>query len=757
MTEKTNLRLIIIDDNPEIHKDFIKILTAKKSMDALDALHEQLFGKEETLEMVLPEFQIDTVSQGQEGLDHIKRAIYEGNPYALAFVDIRMPPGWDGIETIKRIWAVDPDMQIVICTAYSDYTWEETVDELGLSDNLLILKKPFDNVAVRQLACALTKKWELLRESKEQKGMLEERIKERTDSLQTSLSLIRSTLESSADGILVVDNQDQVVDYNTKFLELWEIPSNMLASKDAHIIYNYIFENLVQPQEFMEKNETLKSKPDSVTIEIIKLKNGKIFEQYSQPHKLHDKTIGRVWSFRDITQRASLEEKLEFQATHDSLTGLPNRVLLMDRLMQACANAKRNGSLLALLYFDLDRFKLINDSLSHEAGDMVLKTVSRRVLSVIREQDTLSRLGGDEFVLILPDLNKEESAVIIANKLLSIIRENQTIENRQIVTTASIGIAIYPRDGEKVDELLRHADLAMYRSKDGGGNQAQFYTTELSSRGIQLLENEAELRRALEKQEFFLLYQPQFNVRTGELIAVEALIRWHHPTKGILLPIDFIPFAEATGLIIPMGEWVLRTACRQNKEWQSKGYPPIKVAVNMSAQQFKQRPSIDVTIDTILKETGLEGQYLEIELTESMIVNNLETINILKKIKELGVHIALDDFGSGSTTLNYLRMIPVDHVKIDRSFIQNIQENRNNDAMIKAIISMANSLNLDVLAEGVESAQQLEFLKENNCKEAQGFYFRKPMKTEDLEEYLKTEATTKTVTLPTLKSAGQGS
>lgn len=740
MAQEKHLRILIIDDNPEIHRDFIKILTSNRENTQLDSLEKQIFddSQEKTTgqKISLPLFEIDTVSQGQEGVEYINRALKEGNPYSLAFVDIRMPPGWDGIETIKHIWELDRDIQIVICSAYSDYTWEDTVRELGTNDNLLILKKPFDNIAVRQLACALTKKWQLTQESRIYTKYLEKAVDERSDSLQQSLSLIRATLESSTDAILVLDKNESIVDYNNKLIEMWQFPQSLLETQNNKIILEYVINALESPEEFHTKLLQLREQPDAITIDVVKLKNGNIYERYSQPHKLNDKTIGRVWSFHDITRRAHLESKLEYQATHDALTNLPNRVLLMDRLLQGISQCERNNTQLAVLFFDLDRFKLINDSLNHEAGDELLKIISKRLKSNSRESDTLVRLGGDEFVLILTNITKSDQIARIARKLLAIIKEPLVIAKREIITTASIGICVCPKDGVTVEDLLRNADLAMYKAKESGGNNFQFYTPELNQQSLLRFERETELRHAIQNDEFFLCYQPQLNLETNVISGVEALIRWNHPKYGLMLPIDFIPFAEETGLIIPIGEWVLRTACKQNKAWQDQGYPKIYIAVNVANQQFRQ-PNFVSFIKSILEETGLEPQYLEIELTENIIIGNIDEINKIEEIKNYGIRIALDDFGTGTNTLNYLRKIPVDRLKIDQSFVHNIGQNRNDDVLIRAIISMANSLDLEVVAEGVETSTHLNFLKQQECQQAQGYYFSKPLIKEDIERYFK--------------------
>lgn len=739
MTQNPDLRIIVIDDNPAIHQDFMKILLANKGGAAdtkMAELEKGIFG-EDKAGSLLPKFTIDTATQGREGVEKIAQAIKDGNPYALAFVDVRMPPGWDGVETIKHIWELDPSIQVVICTAYSDYTWEETVEELGQHDNLLILKKPFDNIAVRQLACALTKKWQLGQEAKDYTSSLETRVQDRTESLKKSLSLMRATLESSADGVLVIDNEGLVSDSNTKFMEMWRIPLAILDTKNFGLITEYIADQLDNNDDYLFQVRKLTLRPEDVLIGTLKCQDKRVFEYYTQPYLLNDKIQGRVWSYRDITKRATLEEELHYQATHDMLTGLPNRVLLLDRIRQAMAKADRNNTMFGVLFMDLDRFKLINDSLSHEAGDEILRAVAKRFQSAIREEDTLVRLGGDEFVVIFCDIREADALGPLAQKLLDTFEDPFKIYQHEVTLSTSIGICVYPRDGRNIDVLLRNADTAMYHSKELGANQYQFYTEELNRKNLLRLENESELRHAIARDEFFLFYQPQVDLTTEKLVSVEALIRWNHPTRGLVLPIDFIPLAEETGLIVPIGEWVLRTACKQLKDWQDQGLPPIRVAVNITTRQFRLY-NLTQTIMEILEETKLEPKYLELELTENMIISNIDVVKTIHDIKKLGVQIVLDDFGTGYSSLNYLREIPVDRLKIDQSYVQNIESNRGDDVIIQAIIAMANSLNLEVLAEGVETESQLSFLRTQKCGEVQGFYYSKPISALECEKLLKT-------------------
>lgn len=732
------LRIIVIDDNPAIHEDFIKVLTTTEESTAFNALDKELFGERSlsVKENLLPEFKIDTAEQGREGVEKIRKASEAGKPYALAFVDIRMPPGWNGLETIKRMWKIDNDIQVVICTAYSDYSWEETVLKLGMSDNLLLLKKPFDKVAVRQLACALTRKWLLTREAKKHTESLQKIVAERTESLQQSLSLLRATIESSTDGILVTDLQGRIIDCNKQFIKIWNVPKTLIEKKNESLLLEHMIEQLRKPDEFSGQIQKLHRHIDDTSLQVVKFKEERIIECYSQPHRINKVTVGRVWSFRDITERAFLEEELEHQATHDSLTDLPNRVLLNDRIQNAITTASRQHNYFAILFFDLDRFKLINDSLGHEFGDEVLCEVGKRLVSSLRPQDTLARLGGDEFVMLIPELLKGENVVTVAQHVLNSFSQPLTIEGHEFNLTTSIGISLYPTDGDNINSLLKNADLAMYQAKEQGGNQFKFYTPQLNQLSNRQLERESDLRRGMINKEFFLVYQPQYGIQKNELLGLEALIRWQHPKKGVVLPLEFIPTAEESGLIVPLGEWVIREVSQQMYAWQQQGLPPVRVAVNVATQQLKQTNFAE-TVRGILDEHNIDPGLFEIEITENVIITNIDVQRMIQKLKDVGLKIVLDDFGTGSSSLNYLKQIHIDRLKIDQSFVQNISRSRSDEVIIEAIIAMARSLNFKVSAEGVENQNQIKFLRNQNCDEVQGFFLSKPLSVELITNILK--------------------
>jgi len=429
----------------------------------------------------------------------------------------------------------------------------------------------------------------------------------------------------------------------------------------------------------------------------------------------------------DITARIRAESEIQQLINYDTLTGLPNRSLLHDRLHLAIAQAARDKNLLGVLILDLDRFKGVNDTLGHRAGDKLLKAVAGRLEACVRETDTLARLGGDEFVAILVGVAHVEGITKVAKKILSIISEPIYIDGHEIYSTCSIGIAVYPMDGDDSHTLLKYADLAMYQAKELDRNNFQFFSRDMNIKVLERMMLENSMRKALEREEFFLVYQPQVDTRNGQITGMEALLRWQHPDLGLLAPDKFIYLAEENNLIIPLGEWVLRTACRQNKAWQDEGLPAVRVAVNLSAKQFGQY-HLDQVIASTLLEVGLEPRYLELEITESTIMKDAEQNTIiLQKFKDMGISLAIDDFGTGYSSLSYLKHFPISRLKIDRSFVKDITTNPDDAAIAEIIIDIARSLKMNVIAEGVETRAQMQFLSFNNCVEMQGYLFSRPV------------------------------
>jgi len=597
----SSYRVLTIDDSPAIHGDFKKILTARRDRE-LDAEEALLLG-EAPPERDETSFELDYALQGQAGVELVRRARDQGRPYALAFVDMRMPPGWDGLETIERLWEVDHDVQVVICSAYTEYSWEELQKRLGRSDRLIILKKPFEPIEVLQLATAMSRKWQ-------NEGLLRRQV----------------------------EDLERIIAARTQGLE-------------------------------------------------------------------------------------AANTQLRHLATHDPLTGLPNRALLRDRLEHATAFAVRDKAEFAVLLLDLDRFKVINDSLGHGAGDELLKEVTRRLKSAVRGTDTLARLGGDEFVIVMSPSISREQAQELAKRAIDVVTPPFQVQGVEVRTSPSIGIAFYPCDGTSGDVLLAHADAAMYAAKQSGRGTFQCFTSDLDVMTHDRVKLEGELHRALSEGQFELHYQPKVNTSTGRIHSAEALLRWRHLERGVLLPADFIPGAAECGLLDSIGEWVINEACRQAKTWQLKSLPPLRIAVNLAPSQFRLGTLFEI-VRQALEASELEPRFLEIELTEAAVMSNAEeSVRILESLSRLGVVVSVDDFGTGYSSMSYLRRFPIDKLKIDESFVKEMTSRPEAASIVRAMISLAHSLNLKVVAEGVETPEQLQLLQQLRCDQYQGFLF----------------------------------
>ena len=607
---RTNRRILIVDDTPSIHDDFRKILCPETDDEqTLAGTEAALFGTPQTDRLT---FQLDSAYQGQEALELVKRALAEGRPYALVFTDMRMPPGWDGLETIEQLWQADPHLEIALCTAYSDYTWEAMTERQEFGDQMLVLKKPFDSLEIRQMASALTWKWQMAQ-----------------DAAMKVLSL-EQTIEARVHELLKV----------------------------SHLL------------------------------------------QY------------------------------------DVLTELPNSTLLGDRLNQSLALARRHDKQLAVMFLGLDRFKRINNALGHPAGDEMLKQVSRNLVATVRESDSVFRYGSDEFVVILADIRHPQQTRGIAEKLLNAVRAPLHIAGHDLSVTASLGISIYPDDGFEAIELIKKAETAMRNIKESGPNDFSFFIDEMNQRARDQQSIETGIRLGLERNEFVLHYQPKLDLGSGQVVGAEALIRWQKPGHGLVYPSDFIGVAEDSGLIVPLSKWVLAEACRQACAWQAQGLPKICMSVNMSAIDFRQRDFVD-GIGQTLEQTGLEPGLLELEITEGVLMQNIDsTVTALNRLKVMGIRLAIDDFGTGYSSLSYLRRFPIDVLKIDQSFIRGLSTDSNDAALVSAIISLGRSLKLTIIAEGVETLEQLDFLKAHQCEEGQGYYFSKAVEPDAFARYL---------------------
>lgn len=557
--------------------------------------------------------------------------------------------------------------------------------------------------------------------------------------LEARMRLISTALEQTTD-VIVVSTVDGTIEYVNPAFEaitgygqdeaIGHTPRFLKSGKHDESFYHKMWTTLLNGETFSD-------------VFINARKDGSIYyeEKTITPVRTQGNEITHFISTgKDISERMRTQERLHYMAHHDALTKLPNRTLFLDRLRQAMARAQWHNRLIAVMFLDIDNFKKVNDTLGHELGDLLLVQLTQRLSSGVRTGDTIARFGGDEFAIMLDDVASEKDVSQLAKKILDTMAPAFMIQQHEIVVTASIGVSIFPVDGDDSETLLRNADVAMYRAKHLGRNNYQFFSNEMSARAFERLTLENSLRHALKRGEFFLDYQPQVDSRTGKLTSVEALLRWQHPELGIISPTDFVPILEETGLIVKVGHWVLTTACQQAVQWHQQGYDQLKMCVNISSRQFDD-PDFTQSFHSIISNTGIKPALLELELTESMLMRNAsKTISALNTLNHIGVQIAVDDFGTGYSSLNYLRRFPISTLKIDRSFILDVLEDNDDAAITTAIIVMAQSLNLNVVAEGVESKEQLSFLEDHHCYEIQGKYFYGPLPVEAVSDALQSSA-----------------
>jgi len=567
-------------------------------------------------------------------------------------------------------------------------------------------------------------------------------VMQRTSELSEAnkhLNLQAAALKAAANAIVITDfhgtiiwvnraftamtgyGQEEIVGKNPNLLNSGEQPESYYAE-----LWSTILSGKVWKGEIVNRRKDGTTYTEEMTITPVSL------EDTGNPTNTYFIAIKQ-----DITQRKAAEKQIQFLAYYDALTGLPNRTLLQDRLSKALAGARRRKDKVALLFLDLDGFKTINDSLGHSVGDLVLQEVAERLKRFAREQDTVARVGGDEFLIVLTAVKDAADAAVAAERLMHAMTVELVIQGRSLSISCSIGIGIFPEHGTDGETLIKNADAAMYCAKESGCNSFRFFSEGMNAEAMERLTLEHGLRLALEKRELFLVYQPQMDIATGKTTGLEALLRWQHPELGLVRPDKFIRIAENSGLIIPIGEWVLRTACSQARKWQDEGLLAVPVAVNVSAVQCRQDDFCEL-IGRVLWETGLAPQYLEMELTESLLLSNAHvTLSVLQNLRAMGLKLAIDDFGTGYSSLSYLRQFPVSKLKIDRSFIRDVAVNPDDAAITTAIIGMAKSLNLKVIAEGVEDEAQMSFLRARQCDEIQGYYFSKPLVVEKVADKLR--------------------
>ena len=546
----------------------------------------------------------------------------------------------------------------------------------------------------------------------------------------------RDIIDNAGEGIVVYDRELRYVLWNSFMRELTGLSAEEVLGRRATDVFPHLRDQGIDVMLARALDGETVSSPDVHYFVPTTEREGWVSSVYRPYVSDEGHTIGVIALIRDITERKKAEQQVEYQAYHDALTGLANRHLFQEHLSLALALAQRRAKQVAVLFLDLDNFKIVNDSLGHSVGDALLREVASRLKEAVRDGDTVARVGGDEFTLVLQDLARPQEAAIVAEKVLRTIAEPMSIQGHRLYVTTSIGITVFPDDGLDAETLLKNADAAMYRAKAEGKNTYQMSTRELSRTTQERMTVESGLHLALEAGQFALLYQPQIDVETMAVVGMEALLRWKHPERGVILPEEFIGVAEDRGLILPIGDWVLRQACRDVRRFHDRGFPHFRVAVNLSARQFRD-PALVKAVHSALADSGIRAETLELEITETVAMENVvATMTTLEEFRRSGVTIAIDDFGTGYSSLSYLKKFPLDALKIDRAFVMDLPEKFEDAAIVSSVIQLANGLGLRVVAEGVETREQLDFLREASCREVQGYYFSYPVPIEAVEAIL---------------------
>ena len=659
-------------------------------------------------------FDVQWVRKLSDGIESLR-----AGTVGAIFADLSLPDSC-GMDTLDRLLLAAPDVPVVVLCSLDEEPLALQGVQRGARDYLL--KGYLDSYSF----------------SRALHNMLERRAIE--DSLFVEKERAQVTLDSIGDAVLSTDASGKIT-----YLNL--VAENMTgwSREDAvgralidvfRIVDGATREACRNPMELaMQQDRTVGLAANSILIR----RDGIEFAIEDSVAPIHDRkgrVTGAVIVFHDVSAAKAMTVQMSAMAQHDVLTGLPNRAYLNDRIAQAITVAHRHDGKFAVLFLDLDHFKHINDSLGHPVGDMLLQSVAGRLVRCVRDSDTVSRQGGDEFIVLLSEIGLAKHAALCAQKLLTMLKAPNFIGHHGLEISASIGISVYPDDGLDPETLIKTADTAMYQAKEHGRNNYKFFEQEMNIRAVERQSIEEDLRGALERHEFVLQYQPKIDLQTGAITGAEALIRWLHPQRGLVAPLMFIPVAEDSGLILPIGTWVRREACRQARAWQDAGFPPIPVAVNISVVEFRDQNFIE-SVRAILKETRLDPHYLELELTESVLMRHAETsTNLLQQIKSMGVQLTVDDFGTGYSSLSYLRRFPIDALKIDRSFVRDITTNPDDATIVSAVINMGRSLKQRVIAEGVETREQLAFLQNQQCGEGQGYYFSRPVFAQQFEMLL---------------------
>jgi PAS domain S-box-containing protein len=731
MPTASSFRILLADDEPRVLEEYEQILGGGDVDDGdrkILELEADLFG-DEASDLPVETFDLTLCRQSHEVIAAVEQSLREDRPFAVAFIDYRMPPGADGAVTAERIRKLDHRINIVFVTAYSDIGLGDIVARVPPPDKLLYCHKPLHANELRHFAHALSAKWSTER--------FLQATQERLEQIVNSTPVIVYCREAIPHyrATFVSRNVQQQFGYDER--SFLDEPTPWFGR--VH------YEDLARVHQAVEGL----SKEGEVAAEYrFQLKDGS-YRWVSDRVKLLRDALGQpkqlVGCLIDITERRRSEDRIRHLAYFDGLTGLPNRVLMRDLLDHALASAARHKRSLAVLFLDLDQFKRINDTLGHDVGDQLLRAVSKRLLSCIRRSDslfqdwmksgsgslegseTISRLGGDEFVIILSEIRDASDAANVAERIAGALNSPIPVDDDEITISASIGISVFPNDAADVETLLKHADTAMYHAKEEGRNCYAFFSGAINERATRRFTIEANLRKALDRGELSLFYQPRVGLRARRVVGMEALLRWKSPDGNWITPAEFVPVAEETGLILEIGEWVFDEACRQNAAWLKAGLPMLTVSINLSPVQFKKKGFIN-QVSNFLCKYELEPSLLEVEFTESMLIDDTpRSRNIISDLQSIGVKISIDDFGTGYSSLSYLKNFTFNALKLDQSLIQDVCHSANDAAIVKATVGLAHNLGLRVVAEGVEEQVQLDFLVQNECDEAQGYFFAPPL------------------------------
>jgi diguanylate cyclase (GGDEF)-like protein/PAS domain S-box-containing protein len=664
-------------------------------------------------------FEVEWVRQLSDGLERLNE-----KGIAAVLLELSLPDS-GGIETFDKLFTAAPDIPILILGGNANEVLAKEAVGRGAQDYLL--PGHLDSYSLPRA----------LRNAIERKAV--------EDALYVEKERALVTLNSIGDAVLCTDISGNVIYLNLVAEAMTGWPREEAIGKPLAEVFQIIDGDTRKPARDPMEMAVAQNRAVGLTVDCILIRRDAFesaIEDSAAPiHDRAGRVIGAVIVFHDVSAARAMSHQMTHSAQHDVVTNLPNRLLLNDRISQAISLARRQNRPLAVIFLDLDRFKYINDSLGHATGDKLLQSVSKRLLAGVRGSDTVSRQGGDEFVILLSEISHPEDAATSAKKIILSLNELHSIDGHDLDIAGSIGISVYPEDGEDAETLIKNADTAMYHAKESGRNNFQFFKPEMNRRAEERQSLEGSMRHALERQEFLLHYQPKVNLFTGQITGAEALIRWRHPERGLVSPAQFVPIAEDCGMILPIGRWVLREACKQARQWQDAGLPLKRVSVNVSAIEFRAKTFLE-EVRATLRESGLAACCLDLELTEGVLMHNAKsTASVLQELKRMGVHLAVDDFGTGYSSLSYLRQFPIDVLKIDQSFVHQISDDPNDSAIVRAIIDMGKNLKQRVIAEGIETQEQLAHLRTWHCEEGQGYLFSRPLPAAQFAQLLQSGVT----------------